>query len=97
MGYYSQQYGLSGIEQSMNDTLKGQENFASWSDVVNYPVSYTHLVLVNPDDDQRLFGFYPTLAGECETRLAATASADGLATVSYTHLPCRAMPRQGQR
>ena len=36
VGYYSQQYGLSGIEQSMNDTLKGQENFASWSDVVNY-------------------------------------------------------------
>lgn len=41
------------------------------------PTLYT--VLVNPDDDQRLFGFYPTLAGECETRLAATASADGLA------------------
>ena len=30
VGYYSQQYGLSGIEQSMNDTPKGQENFASW-------------------------------------------------------------------
>lgn len=41
------------------------------------PTLYT--VLVNPDDDQRLFGFYPTLAGECETRLTATASADGLA------------------
>ena len=40
------------------------------------PTLYT--VLVNGDDDQRLFGFYPTLAGECETRLSATAAADGL-------------------
>lgn len=41
------------------------------------PTLYT--VLVNPDDDQRLFGFYPTLAGECETRLAASANSEGLA------------------
>lgn len=40
------------------------------------PTLYT--VLVNASDDERLFGFYPTLAGECETRLAAQASADGL-------------------
>ena len=40
------------------------------------PTLYT--VLVNADDDQRLFGFYPTLAGECETRLSAAASAEGL-------------------
>ena len=40
------------------------------------PTLYT--VLVNADDDQRLFGFYPTLAGECETRLAATAGKEGL-------------------
>ncbi|MDO5042139.1 MAG: FtsW/RodA/SpoVE family cell cycle protein [Slackia sp.] len=49
VGYYSEQYGLSGIEQSMNDTLKGQENFASWSDVVN------HLAGVNtPGNDVTL-------------------------------------------
>ncbi|MGI6105586.1 MAG: FtsW/RodA/SpoVE family cell cycle protein [Raoultibacter sp.] len=35
VGYYSQQYGTSGIEQSYNDTLKGQENYASWIDVFN--------------------------------------------------------------
>ncbi len=35
-------------------------------------------ILVNADDDQRLFGFYPTLAGETETRLEATAVEDGL-------------------
>ncbi len=40
------------------------------------PTLYT--VLVNPDDDQRLFGYYPTLAGETETYLAAKASSDGL-------------------
>lgn len=31
------------------------------------PTLYT--VLVNPDDDRRLFGYYPTLAGETETYL----------------------------
>ncbi len=35
VGYVSEQYGTSGIESSYNDTLKGQENFASWSDVIN--------------------------------------------------------------
>ena len=40
------------------------------------PTLYT--VLVNPDDDRRLFGYYPTLAGEAETYLAAKASEQGL-------------------
>ena len=35
VGYYSQQYGLSGIEASMNDALKGQSNYATWQDVVD--------------------------------------------------------------
>ncbi|WP_165062754.1 FtsW/RodA/SpoVE family cell cycle protein [Adlercreutzia sp. ZJ154] len=35
VGYYSSKYGTSGIEASYNDTLKGQRNFASWSEVVN--------------------------------------------------------------
>ena len=40
------------------------------------PTLYT--VLVNPDDDRRLFGYYPTRAGETETSLAAKASEQGL-------------------
>ncbi len=40
------------------------------------PTLYT--VLVNPDDDERLFGYYPTLAGETETYLAAKAVEEGL-------------------
>ena len=40
------------------------------------PTLYT--VLVNPDDDARLFGYYPTLAGEIETYLSAKAMQDGL-------------------
>ena len=40
------------------------------------PTLYT--VLVNPDDDQRLFGYYPTLAGETETYLEAKAGQEGL-------------------
>lgn len=35
VGYYSQTYGSSGIESAYNDTLKGQENFASWTDLFN--------------------------------------------------------------
>lgn len=40
------------------------------------PTLYT--VLVNPSDDARLFGYYPTLAGETETYLAAKAAESGL-------------------
>ena len=40
------------------------------------PTLYT--VLVNPDDDTRLFGYYPTLAGETETYLDAKAAQEGL-------------------
>lgn len=40
------------------------------------PTLYT--ILVNPDDDQRLFGYYPTLAGETETYLRAKAMDQGL-------------------
>ena len=40
------------------------------------PTLYT--VLVNPQDDKRLFGYYPTLAGETETYLAARAAEAGL-------------------
>lgn len=39
------------------------------------PTLYT--VLVNPDDDRRLFGMYPTLAGETETYLRAKAAEEG--------------------
>ena len=35
VGYYSTQYGTSGIEASENETLKGQQNYASWTDVIN--------------------------------------------------------------
>ncbi len=35
VGYTSSKYGTSGIEASYNDTLKGEKNFASVSDVVN--------------------------------------------------------------
>lgn len=40
------------------------------------PTLYT--VLVNAEDDQRLFGYYPTLAGETETYLSAKAVDEGL-------------------
>lgn len=40
------------------------------------PTLYT--VLVNPDDDERLFGYYPTLAGETETYLRGKAQELGL-------------------
>ena len=35
VGYYSGKYGMAGIEAEYNDTLKGQRNFANWSEVLN--------------------------------------------------------------
>ena len=35
VGYYSQQYGTSGIEASYDEALTGDTNFASWTDVFN--------------------------------------------------------------
>ena len=35
MGYASEKFGTAGIESSYNDTLKGQRNYASWTDVLN--------------------------------------------------------------
>jgi peptidoglycan glycosyltransferase len=35
VGYYSSTYGSSGIEAAYNDTLKGTQNYASWSDVLD--------------------------------------------------------------
>lgn len=49
------------------------------------PTLYT--VLVNADDDARLFGFYPTLAGETETRLESAAVSEGL------YLECKPLVR----
>lgn len=40
------------------------------------PTLYT--ILVNLDDDERLFGYYPTLAGETETYLDAKAAEQGM-------------------
>ena len=35
VGYASSRFGSAGIERAYNDTLKGQENFASWTDVLD--------------------------------------------------------------
>lgn len=35
VGYYSTQYGASGIEATMNESLRGTENYASFTDAIN--------------------------------------------------------------
>jgi len=35
VGYYSEKYGLSGIEAKYNETLRGTQNYAAWNDVLN--------------------------------------------------------------
>ncbi len=35
IGYESAQYGTAGIEASYNDTLQGEENYATWDDVLS--------------------------------------------------------------
>ena len=34
VGYYSQQYGSTGIENTMNDTLTGSEDYSSWENAI---------------------------------------------------------------
>ena len=41
VGYYSTKYGASGIEASQNETLTGEQNFASWLDVLNAQAGIT--------------------------------------------------------
>ena len=41
VGYYSQKYGTSGIENTYNDTLTGEQNYANWLDVLNAQAGIT--------------------------------------------------------
>lgn len=43
VGYYSTRYGTSGIESSQNDTLVGEQNYASWMDVINAQAGGTQI------------------------------------------------------
>ena len=41
VGYYSNKYGTSGIENTYNDTLTGEQNYATWLDVLNAQAGIT--------------------------------------------------------
>ena len=41
VGYYSNKYGTSGIESTYNDTLTGEQNYATWLDVLNAQAGIT--------------------------------------------------------
>ncbi|MBQ3301104.1 MAG: FtsW/RodA/SpoVE family cell cycle protein, partial [Eggerthellaceae bacterium] len=41
VGYYSTKYGTSGIEATRNDTLTGEQNYATWLDVLNAQAGIT--------------------------------------------------------
>ena len=41
VGYYSDKYGTSGIESTYNETLTGEQNYASWLDVLNAQAGIT--------------------------------------------------------
>ena len=41
VGYYSQRYGTAGIEATYNDTLTGEQNYATWLDVLNAQAGIT--------------------------------------------------------
>ena len=54
IGYYSLQYGTSGIEASLNETLAGTRNYASWIDVLQSQAGITtpgHDVQLTIDSD----------------------------------------------
>lgn len=41
VGYYSTKYGTSGIESTYNDSLTGEQNYATWLDVLNQQAGIT--------------------------------------------------------
>lgn len=41
VGYYSMKFGASGIEASYNDSLTGEQNYATWLDVLNAQAGIT--------------------------------------------------------
>lgn len=41
VGYYSSKYGTAGIESTYNDTLTGEQNYATWLDVLNAQAGIT--------------------------------------------------------
>ena len=41
VGYYSTKYGAAGIESSYNDTLTGEQHYATWLDVLNAQAGIT--------------------------------------------------------
>ncbi len=41
VGYYSSKYGTAGIENTYNDTLTGEQNYATWLDVLNAQAGIT--------------------------------------------------------
>ena len=57
VGYYSVKYGTAGIESTYNDTLTGEQNYATWLDVLNSQAGITQpgndVVLSIDSDIQR--------------------------------------------
>ena len=41
IGYYSQRYGTAGLESTYNETLTGDQNYATWLDVLNSQAGIT--------------------------------------------------------
>lgn len=67
---------ISPVQISKKAEKQMRRNKAVGAGKTYAPTLYT--VLVNPSDDKRLFGYYPTLAGEIETYLHAKATQSGL-------------------
>lgn len=85
VGYYSQQYGASGIEGSYSETLSGTENFASWMDVfnsmagVNTPGNDIALTL-NSDIQQACQDALSGYSGACVVMDSSTGAILGMAS-----------------
>ena len=67
VGYYSSKYGMSGIEASYNDSLTGEQNYATWLDVLNEQAGIT-----KPGNDV-------VLTLDANIQLAAQEALDGYA------------------
>lgn len=85
VGYYSTQYGTSGIEAFANSTLQGEQDFASWADVIDSMAGIEHagndvVLTLNSNVQQAAQNALAGYTGACVVMNAETGAVLGMAS-----------------
>ena len=85
VGYYSTQYGTSGIEAFANETLEGEKDFATWADVIDSMAGIEHAgndvtLTLNSSVQQAAQNALAGHTGACVVMNAETGAVLGMAS-----------------